>query len=69
MENQDDPGTFRDRLSTISEEGNRVWVYPKRPKGKYYNSRGLLSVILLLFFFMGPLITIKGDPMLLFNIL
>ena len=69
MDNSEELGTFRDRLSTISEQGNRLWVYPKRPKGKYYNRRIILSYSLLLFFLIGPFIRIKGDPMLLFNIL
>jgi len=65
----EETGSFRDRLGTISEEGKRVWVYPKRPKGRFYNRRAILSVVLLLFFFIGPFIKIKGDPMLLFNIM
>jgi cytochrome c oxidase accessory protein FixG len=69
MESEEELGTFRDRLSTISEEGNRVWIYPKKPKGKLYNVRGLISIILLFFFFIGPFIKIKGDPMILLNFL
>lgn len=69
MENFDDQETFRDRLSTISEEGKRLWVYPKKPKGKYYNKRTIVSILLLIFLFVSPFIKIKGDPMLLFNIL
>jgi len=69
MDNSEELGTFRDRLSTISEQGDRLWVYPRRPKGKYYNRRIALSILLLVFYFSGPFIRIKGDPMLLFNIL
>jgi len=66
MENK---GNFRDRLSTISEEGKRVWVYPKRPKGRYFNIRSVISYFLILIFFIGPFIKIKGDPILLLNII
>ncbi|MBK7211826.1 MAG: cytochrome c oxidase accessory protein CcoG [Bacteroidales bacterium] len=69
MENFDDQETFRDRLSTISEEGKRLWVYPKKPKGKYYNKRTVIAILLQIFLFLSPFIKIKGDPMLLFNIL
>ena len=32
-----DDESFRDSIATINEEGKRSWVYPKKPKGKYYN--------------------------------
>jgi cytochrome c oxidase accessory protein FixG len=44
-------------------------VYPKRPKGPYFNRRGILAYLLLGFLFIAPFIKIKGDQMLLFNIL
>jgi cytochrome c oxidase accessory protein FixG len=69
MSNVEEPESFRDRLSTISEEGNRVWVYSKRPKGKYFNRRIVVSYLLIAFFFIAPFIKIKGDPMLLLNII
>ncbi|MBK7172444.1 MAG: cytochrome c oxidase accessory protein CcoG [Bacteroidales bacterium] len=69
MNNSEEPDSFRDRLSTIGEQGNRVWVYPKRPKGPYFNKRLVFSYLLMLFLFGAPFIKIKGDPMLLFNII
>ncbi|MDP3443505.1 MAG: 4Fe-4S binding protein, partial [Ignavibacteria bacterium] len=62
-------GAFRDKMSTISEDGSRVWVYPKKPKGKRYNNRWIVSAILLLLLFIGPWIRYKDEPFLLFNIL
>lgn len=59
---------FRDRISTVDEEGKRVWVYPKKPKGKLTNYRGLTAFLLLLFLFGSPFIKIDGQPFLLFNI-
>ncbi|WKN31589.1 cytochrome c oxidase accessory protein CcoG [Porifericola rhodea] len=61
--------SFRDRISTVDEAGKRVWIYPKKPKGKFYNTRTLVSIVLLAFLFSGPFIKIKGEPLLLLNIL
>ncbi|NVO21148.1 MAG: cytochrome c oxidase accessory protein CcoG [Bacteroidetes bacterium] len=69
MELSDESEDFRDRLSTISEQGDRVWVYPKKPKGRLYKRRIWFSYSLLLLFFAGPFIKIKGDPILLLNII
>lgn len=61
--------SFRDRISTVDEQGKRKWVYPKKPKGKFYNYRTYLSYVLLLFLFAGPWIRIAGEPLLLINII
>lgn len=61
--------SYRDKLSTVSDEGNRVWVYPKKPKGRFYNYRKIFSFILLAFFFVTPFLKFKGDPIFLFNII
>lgn len=68
MSNEEELGTFRDRLGTIGEEGQRLWVYPKKPKGKLYNWRRILAYVLTAIFFIGPFIKYKGDPVLLLNI-
>lgn len=60
---------FRDRLTTVSSEGKRVWVYPKKPKGKLYNYRSILAATLLILFFIGPFLKYKGDPLLLLNVI
>ena len=69
MENIDEFDDYRDRVSTIASDGKRVWVYPKKPKGKLYNYRKLTSFVLLAFFFLFPFIKINGEPFLLFNVL
>lgn len=69
MEEFEEFDDFRDRQSTIAEDGNRVWVYPKQPKGKLYDYRKLTSVLLLAVLFGLPFIKVHGDPFLLFNIL
>ena len=45
---EDAEGTFRDSVATIDEKGKRIWVFPKRPKGKFYNYRKITSYLLLL---------------------
>jgi cytochrome c oxidase accessory protein FixG len=61
--------SFRDHISTVNEKGKRVWIFPKRPKGKWYSKRKIVSYFLLAFLFLAPHIYIGGEQMLLFNIL
>jgi len=68
-ETKNNEGSYRDKLTTVSAEGKRVWVYPKKPKGRHYNYRQLVASILLLFFFITPFIKYKGDPILLLNVI
>jgi cytochrome c oxidase accessory protein FixG len=60
---------FRDTIGTINEDGNRAWVYPKKPSGKYYERRKIVSYILLSFLFAAPFIKINGNQFLMFNVL
>lgn len=64
-----DEERFRDRISTVSEEGKRVWVYPKKPSGRYYNYRKIVSYILLTILVISPFIKIDGNQFLMFNVL
>jgi cytochrome c oxidase accessory protein FixG len=59
---------FRNSLATVDEKGKRIWVYPKKPTGKYTRARTVVAVILLGLLFSGPFINIGGQPLLLFNI-
>jgi cytochrome c oxidase accessory protein FixG len=68
-ETKDEKSFFRDRITTINEEGKRVYIHPKRPKGKFTNYRWVVSSFLLLLLFAGPWIQFKGEPFMLFNIL
>ena len=61
--------SFRDSIATIDESGKRIWMYPKKPAGKYYNARTWLSVVYLILFFCIPFIKWKGSPVFLFNVL
>jgi cytochrome c oxidase accessory protein FixG len=60
---------FRDSLSTIDEKGKRIFIFPKKPSGLWYNKRKLVSYVLLLFLLSAPFITINGNQLLLFNVL
>jgi cytochrome c oxidase accessory protein FixG len=61
--------TFRDTIATVDEKGKRVWIYPKKPKGKFFNYRKWLSYFLLAALFGMPYVKIGGEPMLLLNII
>jgi cytochrome c oxidase accessory protein FixG len=60
---------FRDSIGTINEEGKRAWVFPKKPSGKFYEYRKLVSYLLLAFLVTAPFIKINGNQFLMFNIL
>ena len=61
--------SFRDHLDIVKEDGSRKVVYPKKPKGRFYNARTIFSIALLAFLFGIPFIKIDGHPFMLFNIL
>ena len=64
-----DTEAYRDKVSTIDEQGKRVWIYPKKPKGPLTTARGIVSLILLGFLFAAPFIKINGHPFLLFDLI
>jgi cytochrome c oxidase accessory protein FixG len=59
---------FRDSIATVDEQGKRIWIYPKRPSGRFHRWRILVTVVLLSILFGGPFISIGGQPFLLFNV-
>lgn len=61
--------SFRDSISTINEEGKRVWIYPKKPSGVFYDRRKIVSYLLILFLISAPFIKINGNQFLLFNVI
>ncbi len=61
--------SFRDHLDIVTDEGKRKFIYPKKPKGRFYNARIVFSLILLVFLFIMPLIKIGGHPFMMFNII
>ncbi|MCF7807101.1 MAG: cytochrome c oxidase accessory protein CcoG [Candidatus Marinimicrobia bacterium] len=69
LTNIDAPSAHRDRLSSVDDDGKRVWVYPRKPKGRFYKWRSWFSYLLLALMFAGPFLTINGRPLLLLNIM
>lgn len=61
--------SFRDSIGTVTKEGKRAWVFPKKPSGKFYEYRKIVSYVLLVFLLAAPFIKINGDQFLMFNIL
>jgi len=64
-----DKENFRDSIGTISEEGKRQWIFPKKPAGKFYKYRKYVSYFLLVALFSAPFIKVNGNQFLLFNVL
>jgi len=65
---EDEDGSFRDSVSHIDQSGKRVFFYPKKPKGRFYNWRLIVSVVFAIVFVVLPFIKIDGDPLFLFNV-
>ncbi|WP_026463870.1 cytochrome c oxidase accessory protein CcoG [Adhaeribacter aquaticus] len=63
-----DKEAFRDSIATVDKEGKRVWLYPKKPAGKFYNYRKLVSYGFLILLFAGPFIKINNLPILMLNL-
>ncbi len=61
--------TFRDSVATISKEGKRNFIFPRKPKGKLYSLRTWFSIAYLVVFFTLPFIKLHGQPLLMLNIL
>ena len=61
--------SFRDSIGTVNADGKRAWVYPKKPSGKYFTRRKIVSYLLLTFLFAAPLVKINGNQFLLFNVI
>ncbi len=60
---------FRNTIGTLNEEGQRAWVFPKMPVGKFYEYRKWVSYVLLAFLFAAPFVKINGHQFLMFNVL
>ncbi|WP_194767159.1 cytochrome c oxidase accessory protein CcoG [Tamlana sp. I1] len=60
---------FRDSIGTVTKDGKRAWVFPKKPSGKLYKYRKYVSYFLLTFLVAAPFIKINGNQFLMFNVL
>lgn len=50
-----------------SKKGGRAFIYPKKPSGKLYTYRKLLSYVLLLCLFSFPFLKMNGEQLVLLN--
>ncbi|MBL7776446.1 MAG: cytochrome c oxidase accessory protein CcoG [Saprospiraceae bacterium] len=65
----EDNEAFRDQIATVDHKGDRIWIYPKQPKGRFYNARIWVSFAFLAIFLIMPFIRVNGEQFLLFNVL
>lgn len=49
-------------LRTIGDGGQRIWMYPERPKGRFMRWRSLVHGLLVLLLVVGPWVDINGHP-------
>lgn len=63
----DEKQEFRDHLATVTKEGKRKWIFPKKPSGRFYNARTIVSIILLAFLIAAPFIKFNGHQFLLLD--
>lgn len=61
--------SFRDSVATISKEGKRNFINPKKPAGKRYRLRTWFSIFYLAVFFTLPFIKVEGEPFFMMNVL
>lgn len=60
--------SFRDHLATVDEKGKRNWIFAKKPRGRFYNYRTMVSWVFFAIFLTLPFIYVNGHPLFLFNI-
>lgn len=65
----EDSEEYRDHIATVDSSGKRIWLYPKKPSGKFYRWRTWVSVAFLAVFILMPFIKVDGEQFLLFNVL
>ena len=64
-----DTTNYRDHLSNVTQQGNRIWIYPRIIKGDFYKLRTYFSWLLLALLMGLPWFEIDGHPLFLFNVL
>ncbi len=61
--------SFRDKVATVDQKGKRIWMFPQKPAGKFYNARLLVTAIYLIVFFGLPFLKVNGHPIFLLDVL
>jgi len=69
IKKEDRRESYRDSVATITKDGRRNYINPKKPKGRFYNLRTRFSIFYLVVFFTLPFIKVNGEPLLMLNIL
>lgn len=59
---------FRNHIPTADQKGHRIWIYPRKPVGRFYRWRTWVAALLLTILAVGPFIKIGGAPLLMMNI-
>ncbi len=60
---------FRDSLAIVDDDaGKRVWVYPKKPRGRLHRLRAVVAALLLTLLLGAPFLRANGHPLFLFNV-
>ncbi|WP_372365964.1 cytochrome c oxidase accessory protein CcoG [Candidatus Uabimicrobium sp. HlEnr_7] len=60
---------FKDRIATVNQDGERIWIYPKRVNGPYYKWRKIISYIQLIVLIGLPFVKYNGRPVVMLNII
>jgi cytochrome c oxidase accessory protein FixG len=60
---------FRDSLYNVDTSGRRVGFFPKRPQGRFFNARVIVSIVLLIIFFGLPFVEVGGEPIFLLDVI
>lgn len=55
--------SFRDNIATVDARGKRIWMFPKKPSGRYFIWRQVLGYFLLVNLFIIPFIKISDYPL------
>lgn len=61
--------SFRDRVSNLDKKGNRIWIHPKKPSGKFHNWRVIVAIVLLVIMVGTPFIKVNDNPFILLDVL
>lgn len=64
-----DNEAFRDHIGTLDDDGKRKFIFPKKPSGKFYEYRKLVSYLLLAILVANPFIKINGNQFMMFNVI
>ena len=57
----EDHETFRNELASVHADGRRKWVYARKPSGRFYTARTLVSYVLLALLLFGAVRQARTD--------